>query len=69
MNVINFIIFVIAGHLASMRHLKEEVDVIKKDLECGLQLAEKEIQFQPGDTLICFNRKQQPQTTQWDPGF
>ncbi|KAI4468575.1 translation initiation factor if-2-related [Holotrichia oblita] len=57
------------GHLSSMRHLKDEVDVIKKDLECGLQLASKDIQFQPGDTLICFEKKIQHQNTEWDPGF
>ncbi|KAK9701165.1 Elongation factor Tu GTP binding domain [Popillia japonica] len=57
------------GHLASMRHLKDEVDVIKKDLECGLQLASKDIQFQPGDILVCFEKKIQHQNTEWDPGF
>ncbi|GJQ66409.1 hypothetical protein Trydic_g4424 [Trypoxylus dichotomus] len=57
------------GHLVSMRHLKEEVDTIKKDIECGLQLASREIQFQPGDTLICFEKKLQRQCTEWDPGF
>lgn len=52
-----------------MRHLKDEVDVIKKDLECGLQLASKDIQFQPGDILVCFEKKIQHQNTEWDPGF
>lgn len=52
-----------------MRHLKDEVDVIKKDTECGLQLGTKDVHFQHGDVLICFERKSQSQTTDWDPGF
>lgn len=52
-----------------MRHLKNEVDTIKVDTECGLQLADKTINFEPGDTIVCFQIKMVPQTTTWDPGF
>lgn len=52
-----------------MKHLKNDVDTIKIDIECGLQLLDKTIKFEPGDKLICFQKKLQPQTTTWDPGF
>lgn len=57
------------GPVESMRHLKTEVDSIKKDAECGLRLADISIQFTPGDTLICYVLKKQPQKIDWDPGF
>lgn len=57
------------GKLASMKHLKAEVDTIKKDVECGLRLDDNSFNFQPGDTLVCYEMKQVPQTIDWDPGF
>lgn len=57
------------GELSSMRHLKNEVDSIKKDVECGLKLVDQSVTAEPGDTLICFNVVMKPQETDWDPGF
>lgn len=57
------------GPLASMRHLKNEVDSIKKDVECGLKLENQEIVPEPGDVLICYTTKLEDQKTDWDPGF
>ncbi|KAJ9576526.1 hypothetical protein L9F63_025578, partial [Diploptera punctata] len=57
------------GTMVSMRHLKNEVDSIKKDVECGLRLEDMTVTFNPGDTLICYEMKQEEQTTDWDPGF
>ncbi|XP_049818285.1 translation initiation factor IF-2, mitochondrial isoform X2 [Aethina tumida] len=57
------------GNLSSMRHLKEEVDTIKSDTECGLQLLDKTVIFQPGDQLVCFQMKKESPQTDWDPGF
>lgn len=52
-----------------MRHLKNEVDSIKSGVECGLQLADKEIEPEAGDTIICYTLKKQQQTIDWNPGF
>lgn len=52
-----------------MRHLKTEVDTIKANVECGLQLADKEIEPEVGDTVICYTLKKEKQTINWDPGF
>ncbi|CAG0888548.1 unnamed protein product, partial [Darwinula stevensoni] len=57
------------GSLSSMRHLKNEVDAIKKDTECGLCFQDISLRFQPGDTIICFQIVKQPQKIDWDPGF
>lgn len=57
------------GGLSSMRHLKSEVDVIKADTECGLQLSDPDIKFEKDDVLECFEKKLMPQKTDWDPGF
>lgn len=57
------------GRVASMKHLKAEVDSIKKDVECGIRLDSSDLQFRPGDTLVCYEMKQVAQTIDWDPGF
>lgn len=57
------------GLLASMRHLKNEVDSIKKDVECGVRLEDGTITFKPGDILVCYQTRKEEQQTDWDPGF
>lgn len=57
------------GELDSMRHLKSEVDTIKKDLECGLRLHDFEVEAKSGDTIVCYTIIKKPQETFWDPGF
>lgn len=57
------------GALSSMRHLKNEVDSIKKDVECGLRLEDQTVEVQPGDTIVCYTVIMKPQETDWDPGF
>lgn len=52
-----------------MRHLKNEVDTIKKDVECGLQLDDTTVDVEPGDMLICYTVKKERQTIDWNPGF
>ncbi|KAH7971704.1 hypothetical protein HPB52_002361 [Rhipicephalus sanguineus] len=58
-----------SGPLVSMRHLKNEVESIKKDVECGLMFQDPNVRFQHGDILVCYSIKQVPQETDWDPGF
>ncbi|XP_075556004.1 mitochondrial translation initiation factor 2 [Dermacentor variabilis] len=58
-----------SGPLISMRHLKNEVESIKKDVECGLMFQDPNVRFKHGDILICYSIKQVPQETDWDPGF
>lgn len=53
----------------SMRHLKNEVTSIKKETECGIQLADKSIEPEVGDKLICYTKANQKQTIDWSPGF
>ncbi|XP_052888178.1 translation initiation factor IF-2, mitochondrial [Anopheles moucheti] len=55
--------------LESMRHLKNEVDSIKKDVECGLRLDDQALELKAGDTIVCYQINRVPQQTEWDPGF
>lgn len=57
------------GELESMRHLKNEVDTVKKDIECGLRFADTTIVAQPGDTIISYAIQMENQTIDWNPGF
>ncbi|XP_076314547.1 mitochondrial translation initiation factor 2 isoform X2 [Tachypleus tridentatus] len=57
------------GTLSSMRHLKNEVENIKKDVECGLKFDDVSIRFQQGDIIVCYEIHKVPQKTDWDPGF
>lgn len=60
--------------IASMRHLKDEVDTIKKDVECGLRFDEiaglDGLRFEPMDSIVCYELKKVKQRTGWTPkGF
>lgn len=52
-----------------MRHLKTEVDSIKANVECGLQLTDQEIEPKEGDIIVCYSLKKEKQTFEWNPGF
>lgn len=52
-----------------MRHLKNEVDSIKKDVECGLKLEDQSVEPEAGDILVFYSTSQVRQKTSWDPGF
>ena len=60
---------VFLGKLLSMRHLKNEVESIKTDVECGLMFSDTEFTPQPGDEVICYHMVEVPQTLEWDLGF
>ncbi|MCL4140472.1 UNVERIFIED_CONTAM: hypothetical protein GTU68_051782, partial [Idotea baltica] len=58
------------GPIESLRHVKKEVDSIKKDVECGIRLQDVDVRFQPGDQLVCFRVNMSQQQTDWSPdGF
>ncbi|KAL5008472.1 hypothetical protein ScPMuIL_014053 [Solemya velum] len=57
------------GHLDSLKHHKNEVDTIKTDVECGLSLSDKRVEFQPGDTVVCFTVSEVEQDIDWEPTF
>ncbi|KAM3595901.1 uncharacterized protein V6R79_004902 [Siganus canaliculatus] len=56
------------GNLAALKHHKDDVQVVKTGMECGLS-AEGGVDFRPGDVIICFEELDSPQVTSWDPGF
>lgn len=57
------------GKLVSMKHLKNETETIKTDVECGLRFEDPTLSFKTGDVLICYQTYQKSQETDWDPGF
>lgn len=61
--------FIYLGKLVSMKHMKNEVDTVKTDVECGLRLEDSTVSFKTGDLLICYQLYQKAQETDWDPGF
>ncbi|NWI39225.1 IF2M factor, partial [Picathartes gymnocephalus] len=56
------------GCLSSLKHHKDDVQVIKTGMDCGLSL-DKSVEFSIGDEIICYEEKEVQQTTSWDPGF
>lgn len=49
----------IPGAIAKLKHLKNDVEEIRKGMECGIQLDGFE-GVQPGDELITFKRLEIP---------
>ncbi|XP_060805283.1 translation initiation factor IF-2, mitochondrial [Amyelois transitella] len=60
---------VFEGKLASMKHLKDEVNTIKRDMECGLRFDDTSFEVRPGDTVVCYKMVDVVDRTAWDPGF
>ncbi|NWR06361.1 IF2M factor, partial [Paradoxornis webbianus] len=56
------------GCLSSLKHHKDDVQVIKTGMDCGLSL-DKNLEFSIGDEIICYEEKEVQQKTSWDPGF
>ncbi|XP_070770985.1 translation initiation factor IF-2, mitochondrial [Enoplosus armatus] len=56
------------GSLVALKHHKDEVQTVKVGMECGLS-ADGDVDFRPGDVIICFEEQDTPQVTTWDPGF
>ncbi|XP_042750666.1 translation initiation factor IF-2, mitochondrial isoform X2 [Lagopus leucura] len=56
------------GSLSSLKHHKDNVQVIKTGMDCGLSL-DKHMEFNIGDEIICYEEKEIQQTTSWNPGF
>ncbi|KAL4640820.1 translation initiation factor IF-2, mitochondrial-like [Arapaima gigas] len=56
------------GSLTSLKHMKSDVQVVKNGMECGLSL-DKNVDFVPGDEIICLEDIKVEQKTSWDPGF
>ena len=55
--------------MISLKHFKNEVDVIKTDYECGILFDDPSLQFLRGDQIICYQEYQVPQEIDWDVGF
>ncbi|NWR38010.1 IF2M factor, partial [Tachuris rubrigastra] len=56
------------GSLSSLKHHKADAQVIKAGMDCGLSL-DRNLEFQVGDDIICYEETEVQQTTSWDPGF
>ncbi|NWR83032.1 IF2M factor, partial [Furnarius figulus] len=56
------------GSLSSLKHHKNDAQVIKAGMDCGLSL-DKNLEFNIGDDIICYEETEVQQTTSWDPGF
>lgn len=57
-----------AGSLATLKHHKDDVQTVKVGMECGLS-TEGDVEFTPGDVIVCFEEVKTPQVTSWSPGF
>uniref|UniRef100_A0A3P9MQN7 Translation initiation factor IF-2, mitochondrial n=1 Tax=Oryzias latipes TaxID=8090 RepID=A0A3P9MQN7_ORYLA len=56
------------GSLSALRHHKDDVQTVKTGMECGLS-ADTDMDFRPGDVIVCYEEKETQQVTSWDPGF
>lgn len=52
-----------------MKHLKDDVPIVKAGMECGLSIDNEDFEFRPGDEIICYSESETKQNVSWDPGF
>ncbi|XP_006930167.2 translation initiation factor IF-2, mitochondrial isoform X1 [Felis catus] len=57
------------GSLTSLKHHKDDISVIKTGMDCGLSLDEEKVEFKVGDEIVCYEEKEVPAKTSWNPGF
>ena len=55
--------------LSSLKHVRDDVQSVKKGVECGLSFANHDIKFQKGDQIVCYTVRQVAQEAKWDVGF
>ncbi|XP_071961965.1 translation initiation factor IF-2, mitochondrial-like [Antedon mediterranea] len=56
------------GQVTSLKHHKDDVKSVKKDMECGLSFKEN-IECVNGDVIICYEVSHIPQKINWELGF
>ncbi|XP_012679118.2 translation initiation factor IF-2, mitochondrial isoform X2 [Clupea harengus] len=56
------------GSLTALKHHKDDVQSVKTGMECGLCLDE-DVEFKPGDDIVCYEDSEVQQKISWDPGF
>lgn len=56
------------GPLDSLKHHKDDISEVRKDMECGVRFKEI-LDYQAGDTIICYEIKQVPQEVDWNLDF
>ena len=61
--------FVSTGELTSMRQQKNEVQNVRKEMECGLQFSDPSVIPKSGDQVLCYQEKEVSQTLEWDMEF
>uniref|UniRef100_A0A8C1PFL1 Translation initiation factor IF-2, mitochondrial n=1 Tax=Cyprinus carpio TaxID=7962 RepID=A0A8C1PFL1_CYPCA len=57
------------GSVTTLKHLKDDVLTVKTGMECGLSLDNEELEYKPGDEIICYSESEIKQKISWDPGF
>lgn len=57
-----------AGSVMTLKHHKDDVQSVRTGMECGLSV-HGNMDFKPGDVLVCFENVASPQVTSWNPGF
>ena len=57
------------GKLSSLKHLKDEVDKVLQGKDCGLRVEDDTLRYMAGDSIICYEIKEEQRQTTWFPGF
>ncbi|XP_072540002.1 translation initiation factor IF-2, mitochondrial isoform X2 [Salminus brasiliensis] len=56
------------GSLTALKHHKDDVQIVKAGMECGLSLDEV-FDFNIGDEILCYEEIEKLQKISWEPGF
>nr|XP_055070099.1 translation initiation factor IF-2, mitochondrial [Misgurnus anguillicaudatus] len=57
------------GSVTTLKHMKDDVPTVKTGMECGLSLDNEDLEFRPGDEIVCYSETETKQKITWDPGF
>ena len=57
------------GASESLRHLKAEISTISQGQECGLRLKDKNVRFEAGDVILCYETREPFKEVDWELFF
>ena len=57
------------GNISSLKHFKEEKNIISHGKDCGLILEDLSVRFQTGDVITCYEIHKEKQRVNWSTGF
>lgn len=45
------------GEISALKRMKDDVEMVTDGMDCGVSFSTKIVSFEPGDQVMCFERR------------